>query len=188
MTSLSYNQMQHASDINDYGYYPVQLLWDDLLLGIYLNDLVGYDYQKLNMPIRKTNRHIRLLQTLDMNHHVLLAEVLKYKLQIRQSLLKAYFTNKDFNVTIRLVKRFKTKMRAYIISTENMWHERYSPFGLEVLQNRLFAQIRRADEALYWIDAYVNGKTETIPFFEVVISKEGYLPVKHIDLAFSSKQ
>lgn len=188
VTTLSFKEMKCASDINDYGYYPVQLLWDDLLLGIYLNDLVGYDYQKLNLPIRKTNRHIRILKTMNLDHHMLLAEVLKYKLQIRQSMLKAYFTNGDFNVTIRLVKRFKTKIRAFLASTENMWHERYRAFGLEVLQNRLFAQIRRADEALYWIDAYTNGSTKTIPFLEEVISKEGYLPVKHIDLAFSSKQ
>lgn len=188
VSGLSYKNLKQASNINELGYYPIQLLWDDLLLGIYLNDLIGYDYKKLNAPIRKTNKHIRTIKESNMNHHLLLAEVLKLKLQIRQSLLKDYQTKGDFGITKRQLKRFKGKMLKLVVSFEDMWHDRYRPFGLEVLQNRLFGQIRRADEALYHINAYVSGNEGTISFLEETLSKEGYLPVKHVDLAFSSKQ
>lgn len=188
VSKLSYSQLKHASNVNELGYYPIQLLWDDLLLGIYLNDFVGYDYKKLNSPIRKTSKHIKAIKALNLEHHLLLAEVLKLKLQIRQSLLKDYQIKGDFLATKRQLKRFKVKMLKLVVSFEEMWHERYRPFGLEVLQNRLFSQIRRADEALYHIDAYINGKEINIPFLEETLSKEPYLPVKHLDLAFSSKQ
>jgi hypothetical protein len=79
-------------------------------------------------------------------------------------------------------------MSSLVNSFDEMWHNRYTPFGLEVLQTRLFAQIKRAEELAYWIHAYSNKEIDRIPFLEETLSKEPYIGVKHLELAFSSKQ
>ena len=186
VTEFDYETLCLMSQINHLGYYPIQLLWDDLLLGIYLNNLIGYDYKKLTLPIRKTNFYLR---SIEKNSHLYyIVDILKLKLSIRQSLLKDYFTDGTFDSAIRKAKLFKKRMLKLVESFEKMWHERYRPFGLEVLQNRLFSQIRRADEVLYWINAYTSKEIDHIPFMEEILSKEPYLTVKHLDIAFSSKQ
>ncbi|MCU0104267.1 beta-N-acetylhexosaminidase [Acholeplasma vituli] len=174
--------------INQLGYYPVKLLWDDLLLGIYLNDLTGYEPKALKPYIQKTKQYLKELKTIDAPHAKALADVLRLKLEIRQACLEDYFTTKTFSRTIRLVKQFKLKMKSLIESFEGLWHDRYRPFGLEVLQTRLFGQIRRADELLYWIDQIILDPNQTLPFFEEVLSKEPYMNFKYLDYGFSSKQ
>jgi len=188
VTNRNHQDYMYFSSINDCGFYPIQLLWDDLLLGIYLNDLVGYDFNKITPLIACVNKQLRKIKQTDHKHHKLIAEVLRLKLEIRQLLLKGYFESKDFSLLNRKLTQFKTKMKALTMSFEDMWHDRYKPFGLEIIQTRLYAQIRRADEVTYWVKAYTNHQVDHIPFLEETISKEGYLPVKHIDLAFSSKQ
>lgn len=191
-----FNQINHITHenwsiqtkINQLGYYPVKLLWDDLLLGIYLNDLVGYDPKGLKPYIQKTKRYALELKSIDAPHAKALADVLRLKLEIRQACLEAYFTTRDFSRTIRLVKQFKLKMKSLIESFEQLWHERYRPFGLEVLQNRLFGQIRRADEMVYWINQITLDSSLKIPFFEEVLTKEPYMNFKYHDYGFSSKQ
>lgn len=191
-----FNQINHITHenwsiqtkINQLGYYPVKLLWDDLLLGIYLNDLVGYDPKGLIPYIQKTKRYALELKSIDAPHAKALADVLRLKLEIRQACLEAYFTTRDFSRTIRLVKQFKLKMKSLIESFEQLWHERYRPFGLEVLQNRLFGQIRRADEMVYWINQITLDSSLKIPFFEEVLTKEPYMNFKYHDYGFSSKQ
>lgn len=191
-----FNQINHITHenwsiqtkINQLGYYPVKLLWDDLLLGIYLNDLVGYDPKGLKPYIQKTKRYALELKSIDAPHAKALADVLRLKLEIRQACLEAYFTTRDFSRTIRLVKQFKLKMKSLIESFEQLWHERYRPFGLEVLQNRLFGQIRRADEMVYWINQITLDSSLKIPFFEEVLTKEPYMNLKYHDYGFSSKQ
>lgn len=188
ITSMPYEWMKMIGQVNQLGYYPVRLLWDDLLLGIYLNDCVGYDYKKLDDWIKQTKKHITKLRGLNQKHHLLIAQVLKLKLEIRASFLEGYFTSYDFSHTIVMVNRFKTKMDALTQSFTDLWHERYQPFGLEVLQSRLFAQLKRADELLYWIDCYKTKKIDKIPFLEEKLSKEPYLGFKYADFAYSSKQ
>lgn len=188
LTNNSYQNYQIISQINQVGYYPVRLLWDDLLLGIYLNNEIGYDEKKLIPWINRTKKHIQKLKEIDQTHHKLIVEVLHLKLEIRASFLKGYFTTYDLSHTMVLLKRFKVSIKSLSLSFDAMWHERYKPFGLEVLQSRLYAQIKRADEAMYWISAYTNKEVDSIPFFDETITKEPYIGVKHSDLAYSSKQ
>lgn len=185
---ITHENWSIQTKINQLGYYPVKLLWDDLLLGIYLNDLVGYDPKGLIPYIQKTKRYALELKSIDAPHAKALADVLRLKLEIRQACLEAYFTTRDFSRTIRLVKQFKLKMKSLIESFEQLWHERYRPFGLEVLQNRLFGQIRRADEMVYWINQITLDSSLKIPFFEEVLTKEPYMNFKYHDYGFSSKQ
>ena len=188
LTHNSLNNHLSISQVNRLGFDPVRLLWDDLCLGIYLNDLVGYDSSKLATYIRKTKHHIKNMRQIDAYHHRLIAEVLCVKLEIRVSILEGYFTTYDFSHTMVLLKRFKRLMSSLVNSFDEMWHNRYTPFGLEVLQTRLFAQIKRAEELAYWIHAYSNKEIDRIPFLEETLSKEPYIGVKHLELAFSSKQ
>lgn len=188
LSSFSHENLLMQTQINQLGYYPVKLLWDDLLLGIYLNDLVGYETKKIKPYRAKTKQYVQNIKTIEAPHALILGEVLLLKLEIRQACLDAYFTTKAFSRTIRLLKRFKLKMKSLIESYEHQWHERYRPFGLEVLQTRLFGQIRRADEMLYWIEQTNSDPNYTIPFFETVLSKEPYTNFKYLDYAFSSKQ
>ena len=48
-------------NINNLDFSPVHLLWDDLLLGIYLNNLVGYDDQLLTPLIKKCNQPFKTI-------------------------------------------------------------------------------------------------------------------------------
>lgn len=182
------NHLNNYPKLNDLGYNPIQLLWDDCLLGIYLNDLAGYDSKKLALYVRKTKKYLNLIKDSKNNHLIHVSNVMYLKLQLRQQLLSAYFNTKDFVQTIKTAKKLIKAIKLLNESFTNMWHERFKVFGLEVLQNRIYAQIERVNELLRTIDAYENKKVDKIEYLEEELSKEPWLSNKYIEIALSSKQ
>lgn len=184
----SYDTYVKASGINELGFSPVHLLWDDLLLGIYLNQLAGYDHLVLKPIIEQTKTYLDDLKGDDLSHTKKLVHFLCLKLSFRSNLLEAYFKTKDFDQALSDLDQLREAIINVNDSISLMWHQRNKPFGLEVLQTRIYAQISRVEEAKYQINAYINQDIDQIEFLEEVIVKEPYLPVKYIDVALSSKQ
>ncbi len=184
----SYDNYVVASKINELGFSPVHLLWDDLLLGIYLNQFAGYDYLQFDTPLRNLVNYEKELTAESLGHTRILAEFLRLKLSFRRNLLKAYFETKDFNPALIDLAQLENSINSVNDSFTYLWHKRNKPFGLEVLQTRIYAQISRVKEAKYQIESYINKQISQIDFLEEVIVKEPYLPVKYIDVALSSNQ
>jgi hypothetical protein len=184
----SYDNYVVASKINELGFSPVHLLWDDLLLGIYLNQFAGYDYLQFDTPLRNLVNYEKELTAESLGHTRILAEFFRLKLSFRRNLLKAYFETKDFNPALIDLAQLENSINSVNDSFTYLWHKRNKPFGLEVLQTRIYAQISRVKEAKYQIESYIKKQISQIDFLEEVIVKEPYLPVKYIDVALSSKQ
>ena len=83
------------SNVTHQGFDPVMLLWDDILLGIYLNDLVGYDYEKLALIIDQFKSYINQTDTTNDPYFESLFKVLLKKLEVRYLFLKGYFKDKN---------------------------------------------------------------------------------------------
>lgn len=173
------------SNVTHQGFDPVMLLWDDMLLGIYLNDLVGYDYEKLALIIDQFKSYINQTDTTNDPYFESLFNVLLKKLEVRYLLLKGYFKDKNLNGIEPVVKAYKEVMMNFLELFELHWKSSFKVFGLEVIQHRLFSQLRRADELLTIAKTF--KKHDQIPYLEEKITKEPYLSVKHADIAFSSK-
>ncbi|WP_264229977.1 beta-N-acetylhexosaminidase [Acholeplasma laidlawii] len=177
--------LSEVSKISHLGYDPVMLLWDDLLLGVYLNNLVGFNDKLLIPLIKNTEIFADKIEEHDYAHYINLANLLKSKLQLRQALLEGYFKLKDFSKAKNLIEPFKKYLNRTVLSFETLWLERNKVFGLEVIQNRLYSQLRRIDHYEHIIDNYKKG--DFIEYLEVEVSEEPYLSVKYLDIAFSSK-
>lgn len=180
-----YLVLSKVSQISHLGYNAVQLLWDDLLLGIYLNDLVGYSHEKLDIFIKKTDDYIESTKDINYPYYTYLASVLKNKLELRKVLLKGYFEDQSFSDIEPLIITIRSNLTKTLELFEQMWLSRNKVFGLEVIQNRLFSQFRRIQTYADLIKSYVPSSI--IPYLEEVISKEPYLSEKHMAIAFSSK-
>lgn len=183
--ATSHEILSEVSKISHLGYDSVMLLWDDLLLGVYLNNLVGYDDKMLTPLIEKTKNFADNMEKYGYTHFINLGNLLKTKLQLRQALLEGYFKTQNFSAAKKLIEPFKKHLIDTILSFETLWLDRNKVFGLEVLQNRLYSQLRRVDHYEQIIDKYKKG--DHIEYLEVELSEEPYLSVKYQDIAFSSK-
>lgn len=185
---ISYENLVLASNINALGFSPVHALWDDILLGIYANQFVGYEYQLLDPVIDALKSYVLGLENRGLENTEYLARLLKAKLSFRRHFIRAYKEKTSFNQALEALNEIDLYIPLVNKSLTKHWHERNKVFGLEVLQNRIYAQLSRTIEARYIINAYANQMIDRIDFLEEVIVKEPYLPVKYIDVALSSKQ
>ncbi|CCV65430.1 Glycoside hydrolase, family 20 [Paracholeplasma brassicae] len=171
--------------VSHQGFDPVMLLWDDVLLGIYLNDLVGYDFNKIQSLI-STFRAYQLKASSDINsYYQSLFLVLLKKLELREALLRGYFKDHHFFGIETIATDLKRQLMAFLEGFERMWKQTYKVFGLEVIQSRLYSQLRRVDELITVTTQFKKG--DSIPYLDENLSKEPYLSVKYADIAFSSK-
>ncbi|VEU82411.1 beta-N-acetylhexosaminidase [Acholeplasma hippikon] len=182
----SYSVLKTASNINALGYEPVLLLWDDLLLGIYLNNHVGYDYHLLTPMLENTIEFIKEAEKTNYNHLICIAKLLKNKLALRKILLEGYFETKNFDGAKEELNEMRKNLIDVVESFEKNWNERNKMFGLEVIQNRLFSQLRRIDTYESLVNNYHFD--EKLEFLEEKLEKDPWNNVKFIDVALSSKQ
>lgn len=183
---MKYEELIIATKINQLGYEPVLLLWDDLILGIYMNNHVGYDYNLIEPLIENTTKFIEEIEKTSYEHIKHISKLLKNKLILRKVLLKGYFESSDFTCANESLNEIKENLTNVLISFEKNWNERNKIFGLEVIQNRIYSQIRRVDTYKDVITNFKKG--DKLEFLEEKLLKDPYNNVKFIDVALSSKQ
>lgn len=182
---IEQNKLEIVTKINQLGFDPIMLLWDDVLLGIYMNNLVGYDDALIDPLIENANCLIKEIETINYPHFKYILCYLKNKLELRKILLKGYFKTKEFKKAQRVIIEARTNLMEALKCIEKNWLTRNKPFGLEVLQNRIFSQLRRIDMYEETICSYVEGSI--IDYLDEKLSQEPWLSIKYGDLSVSSK-
>ncbi|WP_025724513.1 beta-N-acetylhexosaminidase [Acholeplasma granularum] len=180
-----FDTLKKVSQISHLGFNAVNLLWDDLLLGIYLNNLVGYNAEALTPLIKNVENYIESIRNLNYPHYIYLANMLKNKLELRKMLLNGYFNTHEFLGVDKVLEDFKHNLLETLKSFEDNWLSKNKVFGLEVLQNRIFSQLRRADFYKQIVSNYNKG--DVIAYLEEKLLEEEYLSEKYMENAFSSK-
>ncbi|VEU82191.1 beta-N-acetylhexosaminidase [Acholeplasma hippikon] len=179
------HKLEVVTKINQLGFDPIMLLWDDILLGIYMNNLVGYNDSLIDPLIENANVVIKEIEAVNYPHFKNLLSYLKNKLELRKILLSGYFKTKNFDEAHNILKAARVNLMESLKSFEENWLRRNKPFGLEVLQNRIYSQLRRLDMYEEIIKSYHDGYV--IDFLEEKLSQEPWLSVKYADLSVSSK-
>ena len=142
------------------------LLWDDPLLGINWNNMTTVNPGWVKLALRNYCKMLAALdnpetdnKNADVNHGRLAAEVLIMKLEFRQALLKAYAgkNNKALKEISKVMAPAMMKaLKKLLKSFRTQWMSRNKPFGFEVIQLRLNAQIGRYEEISTRINELLN--------------------------------
>lgn len=181
-----YEVLDRITKINQLGFEPILLLWDDFLLGIYMNNLVEYNHEAIDPLIENLNNFIVSIKNTNHKHFIDLANLLGNKLRLRKELLKGYFVTNTFEDVYEILSETRKNLLEVLSNFEKIWLERNKIFGLEVIQNRISSQLRRLDT--YEMIVKNHKKGQKIDFLEEKLSKEPWNNVKFIDIALSSKQ
>ncbi|QVK18367.1 family 20 glycosylhydrolase [Mycoplasmatota bacterium] len=191
ITKYDYDLFNTLSDLNESPICPVALLWDDPLLGIYLNNEMIKDDNILNTTkdflteysekLKKTQNHC-----FSSKHTYLLSEVLKYKLLVRKELLDCYFNKKSMTNVIELCEEAVHWTKELTESFRTMWMSRYKPFGFEVIQSRLATIMIRLEETKRRVYEYENKETSNIIELEEKAKHSQYIYERHELIAYSS--
>ena len=157
-------------------FQPSVLLWDDLLLGIFMNEVKDENISILNGIKSRLKDTIRELNGKkyetttggDFECALSTAKLLLRKINLREKLVLAY-DNKDTEM-LQMVA-FEALMAADLAdTTENLWRRswmrRNKPEGYEILQIRLAGISKRLREAAQRIEEFLNGEAENIPELE----------------------
>lgn len=173
--SASYENYLKLSEIH----YPceetiseVSLLWDDPLFGINWNDNDNLATGWVETAIEKYRRILLGIEPEsdssipdEINHGVLLLEVIIKKLEFRRRLLEAYHAGD--RAALANVKTATPEMCAILkqllLSFRKRWMLRNKPFGFEVIQLRLNSAIGRYEEIAMRLDELLSGKISNIP-------------------------
>ncbi len=183
-----YDKQIIYSNLNTLGVTPINLLWDDILFGIYLNDTFGYDYKKMEPVIKNYDEFIKSLEDnklFDITYDF--AKLLKTKLEIRFNLLKNYQTNKPLKKLYPLLDKFKEELDRVIVRFKENWLSRYKFYGLEVIESRLYVFYGRIEDAKKLFADYDNKVIDKLEFLHETLSKEPYISPKFTDTFYGTK-
>src|SRR5690554_164863 len=183
----SYEVALTRNKVNDLEIRLEGLIWDDLLLGIYINNYVGYDIHKLEKHIQIYKRLLKEFSANELNHTKLLLKTGLLKLEIRKDLLKKYKKDYDFKTTYNKINKFKRSIQELIESFNGLWRKRNKIYGLEIIQSRLATQLVRADELKYQLTMLESNHEYKLDFLEEKIGNPQYLSLKYQGLATSTK-
>ena len=150
---------------------PCSVLWDDPLLGIYLQNQRANDTDALS---RASERYTGLAANLaertgdracgDVSHARSLAAALGMKVDIARALIEAY-ASKDMAELARVRDRIpamKAALAELAASFRRMWLSRNKPFGLEVIQIRLAGLSVRFQELSDRLEEFLSGRIAAI--------------------------
>ncbi|HHW79216.1 MAG TPA: beta-N-acetylhexosaminidase, partial [Acholeplasmataceae bacterium] len=189
ITNELYSDALLKTKLNDATINPQGLMWDDPLLGIYVNNYVGNDYQALLPNIKQYETIVEQLKANDellFTYHIASANL--YKLKARYTMLNNYFNKKPLIEAKPLFDEFKKHIKEIAVIFDNIWHDRNKLIGLEAIQSRFATQLVRADEMTYIMENYDSGKIEKIEAFEDEVGATNQLlSLKFIGLGYSMR-
>ncbi len=122
-----------------------------------------------------------------------LTKTLIAKMTLARKLLAAYRSkNPRRNVGQCLpdVSEYKKGLKVFTSAFTDMWHEHNKPFGLEVMQIRLAGQLARTEELKKRLEAFADGKADTLPELDEMLTVATDLhfdPIgRHCDIAYGT--
>jgi hypothetical protein len=182
---------------DEFIYGAAWVIWDDPLLGMNWKNSqkVKADFDEMLSGIYSGVREY-LAQSRDdkacgdLNHAWLLADMLFKKIKMQKALYAAYDAKdkealkkvKDCIIpeTIAVYKEFSLSFRA-------QWLRHNKPFGLEVIQSRMAAQVARMEECILRLSEYLDGQVDNIPELEEKLETDKYMSYpRHCRWATSS--
>lgn len=177
------------SKINESPAYPVTLLWDDLLNGIYLNNEMIQRPEILSEAIKFFTTYREELTSLspsfERDHTLKLVDVLKIKTQLRKELLEHY-KHSSLLYLIPILEEGIERIEALLDSYREMWLSRYKAFGLDVMQSRLATLQYRFKETIRRIQDLEEGRISQIDELEEKPGPYQTLRQAHNLIAYSS--
>jgi len=174
-----YEAHRTASDM-DAVLLPACALWDDPLLGIYLQSRRAKDADVLSRAAdhfaalaRRIERHRGDRSAGDINHAFLLTKALGLKCSLANRLTTAYRGKHRAGLAevARDVPEVTAALRELLDSFRRMWMRRNKPFGLEVIQVRFGGLLQRYQELARRLEEYLAGEIVAIE------ELDGNLPV-----------
>jgi len=155
---------------------PAALLWDDPILGIARNEVLGEDVEiyegikvRLKELIEKYNsKTFTTTAGGDFEFALSTAKLLLRKMNLRDKFVAAY-DNRDID-GLKAVVMEALMLADFADQTEAVWRRswmrRNKPEGYEVLQIRLATIARRLRETATRIEEFIEGETSCIPELE----------------------
>ena len=154
---------------------PAAVLWDDPLLGIYLqhersqqDDALAKAEERYQALATELEAHAVDRAAGDLNHARLLTLALAAKVGLAHRLFKAW-TNKDTRALAQVregIPDVEKALRKLSASFRAMWLAHNKPFGLEVIQVRFGGLFTRYEELARRLDEYLAHEVDTIPELE----------------------
>lgn len=145
------------------------MLWDDPILGILWKNekLVNPDFVKIvTANYREVISKLKRKKREELQHAVLLAEVLLLKVEMKDKLDRAY-VEKDIKTLTQIAKKdlpkLINKFKVLSMSFGIMWDTYYKHYGYEVIQIRNAGQIARLEELHRRILQYLFSDYYEIP-------------------------
>jgi hypothetical protein len=187
VTKHDYDKRVLVADFNNLGIIPINLLWDDLILGIYMNDCFGYDYKLIDPVIEAFDNYLNKLDENQIEGYVYqLAQLLRLKLKIRRDLLDYYQNKQPLKPLETLLTEFKEKNDSLINTLRINWLSQNKIYGLEVLESRLEVFRSRVTDLLILIKLYDKKEIKALDFLEFELTKEPYLSPKFTDTFYGT--
>ena len=160
-----------ATDLNSI-MRPSQVLWDDPLLGIYLQNVKAIKDDALT---EAEQQYLSLASKLDsttmdnkagdLNHAHLLTLALAAKTGLAHRVIEAY-AKRDLQALSKSreeIPRVTEALQKLLASFRSMWLAHNKPFGLEVIQIRFGGLLARYEELDKRLDEYLEGTIKSIP-------------------------
>lgn len=187
----SYQEALIVSKLNESPINPLPLLWDDPLLGIYLNNEMAKNSLILDEGISFFKNYLQNLKGYDskyfeINHVISIAALLYDKLLVRKTLLDAYHHNQSLTEVIPLCERAIIHTEKLLKSYRQMWLSRYKAFGLDVIQSRLATLIYRYKETIERINDLISNHISQIDELEEKVGPHQNIKINYMNIAHSS--
>ncbi len=187
ITGYDYDILLNKTKINDLSLDIVGLLWDDPLIGLYLNAFTNHDNNQFNKYINEYKELSDNLKIVNKNSiEALYTEIGSYKLLSRFYLVNEYKTLDKIKTPIKYYKKYIKLLDKLIGQYRKMWYKNYKLNGFEIIESRLATQIYRAKEAIQVIKEYNQGKLKSIDLLDDLKSNINYIYPKHSFIASST--
>jgi hexosaminidase len=190
ITGSNYDTAIIYSEINTFKGAPINYLWDDILLGIYVNEIFGYEPENFDETINNYKEYINRLEK-NRLHAVIIdfAKLILSKLEFRRKLLYNYQNKKPLlKELLPLLENIRVNLDYVIMRFRENWLRRYKFYGLEVIESRLYVFYARIEDAKYLFEKYDNKQIDKLEFLhEPLDKKEPYLSPKFTDTFYGTK-
>lgn len=124
------------SKINTQKINPIGILYDDILMGIYLNNFSAIE-------IKNELDNLLKIKNIKNKEYKTILEILILKLQLRLNLLTVQNTNKDYKSELLNINKLIKLYEKYLNIFEIRWLKNYKMAGLDIHQYRLGGIIQR---------------------------------------------
>lgn len=189
VTNREYDKEVLYSEINNFKGAPINYIWDDILFGIYKNEIFGYEPSNFDETINNYKEYIKKLEENNLDAIILdFAKLILNKLEFRKNLLHNYQNGKPLKELNTTLDEMEKNLKVVIDRFKENWLSRYKFYGLEVIESRLYVFYGRIEDARLLIKQYDNKEIDKLDFLhEPIDKKEPYLSPKFTDTFYGTR-